>query len=1143
MSLENPQLNNQAPQAENIETEYTVEEVEWKAKVINNSMGQFLQAKALNLVESITYEDKQAKALSGIAQAQAGQGQIEPALHIARSITHEYYKAEALSGIAQAQAGQGQIEPALHSAESIIDEYNKAKALSGIAQAQAGQGQIEPALHIARSITSEYVKAKVLSGIAQAQVNEDQLDRIVKLAESITHEYYKAKVLSAIAQAQAGQGQIEPALHIAESITNESEKAKVLSAIAQAQAGQGQIEPALHIAESITHEHYKDEALSAIVQAQTRQAAKLVSNNRLDLSQDQSMLDKLFSKAVLHKDSEILRSLGFILTLEEQNRLLAIIAPSEQSICRRQFNFKIKELGVQLMDLCGTDTIDGEQRPAYLNQLEILAQTYHLRLSEYLVGADKLDATLSTEEQAKLLFQVIREKSEYWQDEVNVADPFQAGAETFGYANMFKFIDRAGLSRHDALHNFRQVLSVWQASGLTAPAFYHNILEQVQADGADYDEQGNAHGKLNNLVDNINLDFQATIAEAQQFTGINKLQALLRVIQTPEQIFSSWKMLLKYNEICDLLQRKELLEQLQSLPKAGKEKLFNYVETLAFHPNISLPKVMKFWQDIEGFLKIGDSHTPEALQDRKKPSNYINFPHLDLTGEQLRDALVEGDYDKIQAFAPLSIEYDIVDKKAEQIDLSLAEQILQAVGKRSEGIKGQAKNPAKLFSQLTKLFKRYDIKLIDYLRSEQPDEDFPEAELVIKEARILLADNDMGLPEKTTSGNHYRAKINLKSDPDGVVAGNDTACCMPFGSGKNNVYTFNPVCSLFTLQRQTVDGKWRTVAQSVLTRNIDIKKNIADLVSQMEKTDAKMTDLVDDTLLHDQPGIITCDNIEVAKNFQGNDNIIETIYSDFFREYIQQAGADWDRDKIIIGMGYTDALTKLPDIANTFIPEAPVGYSDNLHNSSYVLDLKTTAGQLAFKKKIINKIAPFTEQASSSLPKGIQPLTFHDALPVSYIEGKAYATNDSLMEYLHNMENALIAKDVNNIAKHRPNMSIKYEDDKGKMHGYLLGYEGRLDKDGEAIIYVSDLASDGNKRAGGSLILGFAQLYKEHYLDKGNLLPIYAQMRDKTSYEIIKKQLDKLSGQLGIKFIMEETGTYQSGGDTMHEVILRPVKE
>ena len=141
------------------------------------------------------------------------------------------------------------------------------------------------------------------------------------------------------------------------------------------------------------------------------------------------------------------------------------------------------------------------------------------------------------------------------------------------------------------------------------------------------------------------------------------------------------------------------------------------------------------------------------------------------------------------------------------------------------------------------------------------------------------------------------------------------------------------------------------------------------------------------------------------------------------------------------------------------------------------------------------------------------------------------------------MENALIAKDVNNVAKGRPNISLKYVDNQGKMRGYILAYEGRSDQRNEELVYVSDLASDGAMRAGGSLILGFAKLYKSEYIDKGRFLPIMAQLREQTSYAIILKQLQKLTADTGREFVMEEMGSYQVGGDTMHEVLIRPVEK
>ncbi|MBL7021769.1 hypothetical protein ISR92_00350 [Patescibacteria group bacterium] len=767
------------------------------------------------------------------------------------------------------------------------------------------------------------------------------------------------------------------------------------------------------------------------------------------------------------------------------------------------------------------------------------AKSYHLRPSEYYLVEDSVDESLSRDEQADKFYEILKENSDIWEDEQNIIDPFDVAKEAFGASAVFEYLDRDGLSRHDGLHNFNQIYVLYKESGLKPEQFFNNILKQVQQDDAEY-EWGTAHHTLNSLAMNVNTDFGAVINDARKYPNITKLQELLDEIESPEQIFGSWKLLKKYSEINDLLKRKEILDKLQSLKVEGKEDLYRYVETLAFHPNIALKKVMDFWQDIDSFLELDDAHTPEDVQRRKKPSNYTDIPNLDLTGEELRDALIAGDYDKIQSFKSLEIEYKFGGVEAEA--KPLPDVIWQAVGKRSEGIKGKAKNPNKLFSELTKLFKQSNIKLIDYLQSANVAEDFPEAELVIDQARELLLDSEIGLSSKSPRI-EYRAKINKKSDPDGVVAGNDTACCMPFGSGKNNVYTFNPICSLFTIQRKTADGTWRTVAQSVLTRNIDINKNIADVVKQMTSSKVKLNELVEEDLLIDKPGIITCDNIEVAQNFSGDKAVIKDIYEDYFREYLSLYGEqdELDMGQVIVGMGYTDALTDLPTVANTFTPEAPVAYSDNLGRQAYRLGLEEEKGAKGFKKKVRRAVESDVSEGIK-LPKGVKPLDFHDSLRVSYIEGKAYKDNESLIEYLHNMENALIAKDVNNAAKDRPNMSIKYEDTKGKMHGYLLSYEGKIDKNGESVIYVSDMASDGSVKAGGSLILAFTELYKKHYAEKDNMLPIYAQLRDKTSYKIINKQLDKLGKDIGVEFIMEEKGSYSQGGDTMHEVILRPKK-
>src|SRR5690606_37521967 len=145
----------------------------------------------------------------------------------------------------------------------------------------------------------------------------------------------------------------------------------------------------------------------------------------------------------------------------------------------------------------------------------------------------------------------------------------------------------------------------------------------------------------------------------------------------------------------------------------------------------------------------------------------------------------------------------------------------------------------------------------------------------------------------------------------------------------------------------------------------------------------------------------------------------------------------------------------------------------------------------------------------------------------------------------------------NNIDKTRPHMSLKYQDGDGNIRGYMLAYEGRMGssyedyyeddqdegqkKEGERIVYIADLASDKESQtAGGRLITSFLDLYQKNYLDRNDLVPLYMEARETTSYRIIQRQLDKIGNRLGIEFELEELGNYQEGKDTMHPIILRP---
>jgi hypothetical protein len=753
----------------------------------------------------------------------------------------------------------------------------------------------------------------------------------------------------------------------------------------------------------------------------------------------------------------------------------------------------------------------------------------------FLVNKD----VVKSEQFSKNLFEQIKGK-EAWSDEQNISGPFNVGAEHFGYKKMFEYLNREGLTLHDGLHNFRKIIKMSDVSGLSADQFYAQILKQVMDDGTSY-EEGTAQNKLNSVANNVNLDFDKVLKQIEQYKDIKKLKDLGDLLQDVISIFSSWKNLKKYEELCSLLGRTEILENLRGLRTNGKENLAQYIETLAFHPNVSMQGVMKFWRQPQSFLEAMDGHTPEYIQNQKKPSNYFNIPYLDLSAKELRDALIEGAYDRIQSFPPYEMIYNIASSRNDERYASVQDLTIKALGKRDGSIVGEAKNTKALFSKIFALFKAKKIPLQDFMKSSQVETEFPEAdEVFLKEVKDLLFDPSVGIAVKTEE---YRMRISEKSDPDAVVAGNDTACCMPFGSGKNNVYTFNPACALLLVQKKNADGVWRTVAQSVITPDKDIKKSISDLSPVVLSGNTHMSEVLDQDILLDTPSVLAFDNIEVAGNFKGNDAILKALYCDFSRRYIAKfrSGA-FDRNRAIIGMGYTDAMTSLPKVENTFFPETPVGYSDNLRTESYELDINKHSGEenmiVGYDEKAFDESRFGKKDSMSNLPKGVALLTFRDSLQVAYLEGKAYSSNTSLIQNLHNMENALIAKDVNNSAKGRENMSFSYTGTDNKMHGYLLAYQGGRKE--APFLYIADLASDGAIKAGGSLMKAFAESYRKNYTEKGNNLPLYAQFREQTSYKILIRQIEKLSEEAGVRFIMEERGSYRTGDDTMHEVFIYP---
>lgn len=755
-----------------------------------------------------------------------------------------------------------------------------------------------------------------------------------------------------------------------------------------------------------------------------------------------------------------------------------------------------------------------------------------------------------SEEDFKHIFEMLTADKRLidWQDNDNIVEPFKNSAEIFGYRQMFSYLKRRDASRHDMLSGMANIMRMHVGSGLEPKMFFNNILQEVAMDTGTYND-GKSYDYLNVISQNINLNTEQVLSEARNYRELETLQELVDHFEN-NSVFSSWKSLRKYYELQRKLVKRHLFEDLAELKATGNEKLYHYVESLAFHPDsdVNSDTAIQLWRDPEGFLDLDDDHS-SGLHERKKPSNYVEIPYLDLSPTELRDALVNGDLDKIQAFEPFEVDYQIPAKLDERTQtelgynsMSFPALILTALGSREKNIKGKAKNPQELFKRINALLKPVGIELKKVINGEMACDQ--NAEQAIKD---LVFDPEIGIERQPVDARSYRAKIFLKSDPQAVAAGNDTACCMYFGSGKNNVYTFNPNCSMFIIQEQKPDGKWRTVCQSVLTEDADINQDIPKVIKNFDDVQ-NYKDVLESNEVDLDQGIVAADNCEVAKNYTSNRNyrqIIEALYYDFFRKYFEKYGTsgNLNTDSIVIGRGYSDALSNLPTKRNTFLPKAPVAYTDNDHDTCYELKLdddhKPTYPILKAEVTDGDLVEhPRQPLLPSDLPR-LQYLTHQDTLSVAILEGKAYAENESLREYLFDLENSLIAKDINNVAKGRVNLSLKWRDENSRTKGYLIAYEGR-DED-EPIVYISDLAAEpGQQLAGGQLIKGFVSLYKSEYLDKGNLIPIVLQAREQTSYQLITRHIEALGEQAGVRFEIQEEGTRTEGADTMHMLRIIP---
>ena len=712
-------------------------------------------------------------------------------------------------------------------------------------------------------------------------------------------------------------------------------------------------------------------------------------------------------------------------------------------------------------------------------------------------------------------------------------------------ANMEKFVSLFGpettmlfanrpdrLSRHDAFLSAHQLEAVMKNLGADIlptelPATFRKrfsqVLLQVAQDTSINEESLNSHQLFAEVMSKISTRSLEQVFVEIESLGIPALSTRVQKLQTGRfHPMDSWKGLREASDLIQLLDQRELLEALQS--SKVPESVKTYVATLMAYPHISLGSVLKFLKEPELFLSAPAMFVNNQLQERLSPARLLDIEKIQLTPEDVRDALVDGTMDRLQVLPPHE-ELFAFDAQSNDIFSASALQggFARAIGRQREGIKGEAMDAKQLFANLTKWAKEQGISAAQCIGWLKGQETLEWSQSQYEALSQILYAPKIGMTEPDRV--QVRVRIGKKSDPHMIVAGNDTASCMPFGDGKTNVYAWNPNCAQLVVERLTSEGQWRTIAQSVLMVSIDTQRPTSEVVEALVQNQT-LTDVLSAKVFASMPKIV-CDNIEPTPNdiSAGRAPMIVKAYEHFFHSYLSTYAASLGIDASEVIVGKESYQTNRPDWSfpkskNTFVPLAPVSYMDSAGPECYRLNTGLPPGE-----------THWTEVATVGAS---------DVMPMAMLEAKAYKDNPQLIFGLYDRQHKIVAASIAREKEGDPAFSLLSRDKQGVPVGYMIAYVDRTTNVPE--VFIDDLAVDRTNQFLSAhhavrLIKTFLERYVNHFASSPDgFPPIFAQMRESTSYLLVTRHAKKFAAEFDLKIEIVEEGDTALGQETFKSV-------